>query len=511
MAPPAVRATRRGARRAGLLLHPTSLASRFAIGDLGPSSHALLAWLATAGLGVWQMLPLGPTGFGESPYSALSLFAGNPLLVSPEALLGVGLLAPSDLEGLDSPPTSQVDFPSARRDRESLLRKAYAAFRDGAVADLAQRVAAFASHPLQAPWLDDWTLFAALKTSQGGAPWSAWPEPLRSRKPGALRAARHELAPEIGFHRFAQFLFAQQWLALRDAAAARGLELVGDLPIYPAPDSAEVWARRELFEVAPDGRPRAVAGVPPDYFSADGQRWGNPLYRWKRLRAEGYRWWCDRVAVQLARFDRLRLDHFRGFSAYWRIPASHATAARGRWVKGPGRDLFRALERRLGRGLPLLAEDLGEIDAPVHVLRHRLGLPGMRVLQFAFAGEDSTHLPHHHERDAVVYTGTHDNDTTRGWFANAAHDERERALAYLGGAAEEIVWSMVRAAFTSVADLAVVPAQDLLALGSEARMNKPGAGTGNWTWRLESDLSPELATRVRDLALLAGRLPGPAT
>ncbi len=493
-------------RRAGLLLHPTSLPGRFSIGDLGPAAFATLDWLVDCRLAVWQMLPLGPTGLGHSPYNAFSAFAGNPLLISPEALLADGLSEPEDLAAAESTDPGRVDYAAAEQSKDRLLRRAFAILREGPRGTLQDELERFASAAGQTPWLDDWALFAALKARHGGAAWTAWAAPLRDRRAAALAEARRELADDIAFHRFVQFLFFRQWDALRAAARARGVALLGDVPIYVAADSADVWAHRELFDTTADGKLRAVAGVPPDYFSDQGQRWGNPLYRWDRLKAQRFAWWVARLRIQLQRFDLLRLDHFRGFVAYWRVPAASATATRGRWVRGPGEALFRELRRALGGDLPLLAEDLGDIDAKVHAVRRKLGLPGMKVLQFAFGEEDSTHLPHHHEPLAAVYTGTHDNDTTRGWFELAQEPERRRALAYLGGAPESVSWSLVRAAFTSVAALAVVPLQDFLDLGSAARMNTPGQESGNWTWRLRPDQVPaDLPARIRELAAAAGR------
>jgi 4-alpha-glucanotransferase len=346
-----------------------------------------------------------------------------------------------------------------------------------------------------------------LKEKNSQKPWLEWDRELRDREPAMLARARRELGDEIEFHAFEQFLFAWQWDELRAAAATRGVRLIGDLPIYPALDSADVWAHRELFRLGRSGRPKRVAGVPPDYFSETGQLWGNPLYDWKRLGAQGFSWWVERMGRQLELFDSVRLDHFRGFVGYWSVPARAATAVAGRWERGPGRALFDALAHALGP-LPLIAEDLGEIDEPVHALRRELGLPGMRVLQFGFADADSLHAPHRHSPDTVVYTGTHDNDTSRGWLAAAPDAARHRALLYLGGDEAGFAWAMVRAALTSPAELAVVPLQDFLALGSAARLNTPGRETGNWTWRVRAEQIPAgLAERIRDLAGAAARRP----
>ena len=502
-APPAPAPERQ--RAAGLLLHVSSLPSRGPIGDLGPAAHALVDWLAASGLSRWQILPLGPTGFGNSPYGAHSSFAGNPLLVSGETLSSESLRSRDD--SAPSKPESAVDFVAASAEKEQLHRWVGATFAAQAPRELSLQWKAFRDDPEVRAWLEDWALYAALKWKYSGRSWLDWDVELRDRKPRALESARRELAAEIEFRAFEQFLFFHQWWSLRAAAEKRGIRLIGDLPIYPALDSADVWAHRDLFDLARDGRPRAVAGVPPDYFSATGQLWGNPLYRWDRLAARGFDWWVERVRWQLRLFHELRLDHFRGFVGYWRVPAKAPTAARGRWQPGPGEALFAALRRALG-ALPLLAEDLGEIDEPVHALRRKIGLPGMRVLLFGFSAEDSLHAPHRHTPDSVVYTGTHDNDTCRGWLATAPEDARHRAFTYLGANEESFPWAMVRAAMTSAAALAIVPLQDLLGLGPEARMNTPAHETGNWAWRVRADQVPaSLPSRLRDLIAATARRP----
>lgn len=498
-----------GARAAGLLLHPTSLPGRFGIGDLGPAAFALLDWMKEAGLTVWQVLPLGPTGFEHSPYNCFSAFAGNPLLVSPEQLLADGLVTAEEVAPGETAPGASVDFAAVERFKGPLLRAAFARFRAAPTPELSEGFAAFAERRRRSVWLDDWALYSALKRREGGRSWLDWPVPLRDRQPAALAAARAELDAELAYARFEQFLFDRQWRRLRAAARERGIRVLGDVPIYVALDSADVWAHRDQFDLDADGRPKAVAGVPPDYFSADGQRWGNPLYRWDRLAKRRYGWWLDRLESELERADFVRLDHFRGFVAYWRVPAEAGTARDGRWVRGPGGKFFAAVRRRLG-GLPFVAEDLGEIDEPVHALRRKLGLPGMRVLQFAFAEVDSLHAPHNHEPLAAVYTGTHDNDTASGWLAQASAEERRRALAYLGGTAEAISTSLIRAAFASPAELAIVPLQELLGLGSAARMNRPAGRGGNWSWRArDADVPAGLPQRIRELVAATARLPAP--
>ena len=496
----------RRARAAGLLLHPTSLPGRFAVGDLGPAAVAMLDWMVGAGFTVWQVLPLGPTGMGDSPYNALSAFAGNPLLISPEALVADGLLPAEALAPWEVPESASVDFTAAAACKESLLRQAFQRFESGEFPALAAALERFADRERRAAWLDDWALYASLKRAHDGASWLDWEPGLRQRERRALARRTAELAGELRFAVFCQFLFFRQWAALRSAADSRGIRILGDVPIYVAPDSADTWANSRLFDLGPEGRLRAVAGVPPDYFSADGQRWGNPLYRWDLLRAEGFGWWIARLRAQLEIAHFLRLDHFRGFVAYWRIPHRDTTARRGKWVKGPGEAFFQAVRKGLG-GLPLLAEDLGEVDARVHNLRRKLDLPGMRVLQFGFGVEDSDHCPHRHEPRAAVYTGTHDNDTTRGWFASTGEDERRRVLTYLGATPETITAAMIRAAYGSVAELAILPLQDVLDLGSEARMNTPGRRSGNWAWRVRhADVPEDLPGRMHALAAATARL-----
>ena len=500
-------------RAAGVLLHPTSLPAPHGIGDVGPGASAFLAWAESAGLGVWQVLPLGPTGYGNSPYNSPSAFAGNPLLISPERLVEEGLLPRPALAGRPHFPLDRVDYEAARTWKERLLRASFAHFASHAPAGLRAEEEAWRGAPEQSRWLGDFTLFQSLKARFGGAAWTDWPPELRRREPAALEAARTELGDELAFHSYCQFLFFRQWERLRAEARARGIAILGDVPIYVAGDSADVWAHPELFKLRADGHPRAVAGVPPDYFSATGQRWGNPIYDWRRLARSGFAWWIERLRANLRLFDMVRLDHFRGFVAYWQIPASEPTAVRGRWVRGPGARLFKALRAALGPHLPLVAEDLGVITPDVVALRERFALPGMRVLQFAFAaapGEDDVHAPHRHTASSVVYTGTHDNDTSAGWYAGLEPGERERVDDYLGRG-EPISVRIVRAAYTSVADLAIVPLQDFLGLGSEARMNTPAEPAANWAFRARAEhFTPELAAALRRMAELTGRWGAPA-
>ncbi|HUP44302.1 MAG TPA: 4-alpha-glucanotransferase, partial [Thermoanaerobaculia bacterium] len=396
-----------------------------------------------------------------------------------------------------------AEFDRVRIWKGRLLREAWSAFQSGDWPAMRRAVSHFEAQERE--WLDDFALYMAIKEAHDFAPWWEWPAELAHREAAAIRKARRLLHQEVHFQKFIQFLFFRQWRAIREAAAERGITIMGDVPIYVAQDSADVWANRELFQLDEDGAPTVVAGVPPDYFSATGQRWGNPLYRWDVLRESGYRWWISRIRTNLELTDIVRLDHFRGFAAYWEIPAHEPTAIHGRWMPGPGKALFDALQNALG-GLPLVAEDLGFITPEVHELRRAIDVPGMRVLQFGFGQPDSPHLPHRFEVRSVVYTGTHDNDTALGWFDSAPEAERELAQAYLGDDCRDISWALIRAAYTSVAETAIVPVQDVLSLGSEARMNTPGDADHNWSWRLQPGaLTGEHAARLRHLAEITGR------
>lgn len=494
-----------GARRAsGILIHPTSFPSRFGVGDLGPGALRVLDYLAAAKQRRWQVLPLVPPGYGESPYAALSAFAGNPLLISPEALRDDGLLGDDDLANVPDFPRDHVDYAAVAPWKDELLRKAYVTYQRTQPDELRREFGAFCE--AQASWLEDYALFQALKVANDLRAWVEWPQPLASHDAVAVVAARAQYADEIDLVRFTQFLFFRQWQRVREAAHARGIAVIGDVAIFVAEDSADVWAHREYFTLDEAGHPSIVAGVPPDYFSPTGQRWGNPLYRWDVLAADGYGWWVERVRQALSLVDVLRLDHFRGFEAYWEIPASEPTAEHGRWVKGPGAALFNTLTERLGN-VHLIAEDLGLITPEVRALMREIGLPGMHVLHFAFgSGADNENLPHHYTRPSVVYTGTHDNDTTHGWFEHEGEHVRQHALAYLSTSPDDIVWAMIRAAEASVCDLAILPLQDVLELGSEARMNLPSRLGGNWGWRCtEEQLTDERAARLASLTELYGR------
>jgi 4-alpha-glucanotransferase len=499
-------------RTSGILLHPTSLPGPFGVGDLGPAARRFVDFLVDAGQGLWQMLPLGPTGYGESPYQCLSAFAGSPLLISLELLVESGWL---DEKALAAPlfPRDRVDFAAVIPWKRRLIERAALGFQERA--SDGERAAYRLFLETHADWLDDYALYRAIKGHAKHRPWTEWRRELARREPEALQEWRARHAAELEIERLTQYFFFSQWAGLRDYANRRGVHLIGDMPIFVAHDSSEVWTNREWFQLDASGHPTVVAGVPPDYFSATGQRWGNPLYDWSRLEADRYRFWVQRLRHALELVDLVRIDHFRGFAGYWEIPADEDTAVRGRWVSGPGTRLFDALRDALGDGLPLIAEDLGVITEDVEALRDGLGLPGMAVLQFGF--EDipdgfgrSAFLPHHHRQCLTVYTGTHDNDTLRGWWGRLDDTTRANALLYLGSTGAEIAWDFIRCAFGSVAACAIVPLQDVLGLGSEACMNRPGTAQGNWLWRYDEDmLSGETALRLRRLSRLYGRLPFP--
>ncbi|MCC6317574.1 MAG: 4-alpha-glucanotransferase [Gemmatimonadaceae bacterium] len=484
-------------RAAGILLHPTSLPGPHGIGDLGPEAHRFLDILADAGLKIWQMLPLGPTGFGDSPYQCFSAFAGNPLLIHAAGAAGASS-------------TDVVDFDRVIPHKRRLLAEAVAAFTP----DDAYR--AFAT--THADWLGDFALFMALKEAHEGAVWHRWEHGAAHRDPVSLTDWRERLRPRIEALQVEQYLFFHQFGALKRAAAERGIRIMGDLPIYVAHDSADVWAHQELFQLNDDGSLRVQAGVPPDYFSATGQLWGNPLYDWEAARRTGYAWWIRRMKSAFAEFDLVRIDHFRGFESYWEVPGDAVTAVDGQWVPGPGAELFDAIAEALGP-LPIVAENLGMITPAVEALRERCRFPGMSILQFAFGadGHANEFLPHNYPRERVVYTGTHDNDTTLGWWhANGAGDstrsaeaiakEKAFAMQYLDTDGREMHWSLIRSAFASVADTALVPMQDVLGLGAEARMNFPGRQHGNWRFRFRwEQLTPEIRARLQTLVRLYGR------
>jgi 4-alpha-glucanotransferase len=492
----------RPARSAGIILHPTSLPGPYGIGDLGPAAYHWVDALVRAKQKWWQVLPLGPTGYGDSPYQCFSAFAGNPYLVSPEFLLRDSLLQAGDVADAHFP-ADHVDFGPVIQFKHRILQQAWVNFQAGHAPHLRTEFDAFRGK--YAGWLDDYALFMALKEAQRGASWLDWPMELVCRDAGRLASERRDVADALGRNQFAQFLFFRQWRALKDYANGRGVRLVGDAPIFVSSDSADVWANPELFHLDERRRPAVVAGVPPDYFSVTGQLWGNPLYNWEALARTGYAWWVARLRAALELVNIVRLDHFRGFEAYWEVPAGHSTAERGRWLPGPRDALFEALRHQLG-GLPLIAEDLGLITPEVEALRERLGLPGMRVLQFAFSAPDNRYLPHHYEPKTIVYTGTHDNDTTLGWFASLPEQEGRFLRRYAPLVERDPAWEMIRLAWSSVADYASAPLQDVLSLGTAARMNLPGRAAGNWGWRfMQHQLSDAILDRLREITELYSR------
>jgi len=500
-------------RSAGVLLHPTSLPSRYGIGDLGDGAYQFVDFLAAAGQQLWQVLPLGPTGYGDSPYQSFSAFAGNPLLISPDRLVDTGFLPAEAVAATPTLPTAEVDFGPVIEYKGALLRETYTYFKANGSATQREAFARFCVNT--AYWLDDFALFMALKNhhkEQDGGVWNKWPADIARRQKRAMKQWAEQLQDEIEMHRFQQFLFYKQWLELKAYANGQGIRIIGDIPIFVAYDSADVWSHPELFHLKKDGSPAVVAGVPPDYFSETGQRWGNPLYRWDKMAEDNYGWWAQRIHMNLVQADIVRIDHFRGFEGYWEIPASEPTAVVGQWVKGPGIPFFEAIGERLGSDLPIIAEDLGVITPEVEELRDRFNFPGMKILQFAFGGEqNSDFLPYNYTRNAVVYTGTHDNETTLGWYLNASEAERDHARRYLAVPGRDIVWDLIRQAYASVAVMAVIPMQDLFVLGNEARMNFPGKEGGWWRWRYTREMfasrASGIAQGLAELVHLYGRAP----
>ena len=490
-------------RSSGILLHPTSLPGRYGIGDLGDEAHRFVDFLAGARQRLWQVLPLGPTGYGDSPYQCFSAFAGNPLLISPDRLIEDGLLTEADVRETPPFPAQQVDYGRVIPFKRDLLYRAARQFQSGANGTLREAFEDFCR--AEAGWLDDFALFMALKDAHGGAVWSTWEIDIAQRRPGALQRWSTLLADAVFTHRFLQFLFFRQWLAVKRYANELGVRIIGDIPIFVAYDSADVWSHPDLFFLDDMGRQTVQAGVPPDGFSETGQLWGNPLYRWDVMARRNFDWWIDRFHAMFAQVDVLRLDHFIGFTRYWEVPASETTAVKGRWAPGPGAAIFHAVERALGK-LPIIAEDLGVVTPQVEALRDQFEFPGMKIIQFAFTGADNPFLPHNYPRNCVVYTGTHDNDTSLGWFRTAPPRERDFAQRYLARNGNDVAWDFIRAAMSSVADTVVVPLQDVLGLDSEARMNYPGRPSGNWGWRFTSDrLAKPHGRRLREMVELYGR------
>ncbi|MCP5096343.1 MAG: 4-alpha-glucanotransferase [Chloroflexi bacterium] len=496
-------------RTAGILLHPSSFPSRYGIGDFGTAAYQFVDFLATHGQSLWQILPLGPTGYGDSPYQCFSAFAGNALLISPDKLVEEGFLPETAVSHTPPFPHHEVDFGPVIPYKMDLLKKAHQHFLKAGTAD--QQAAFIQFCEEQATWLEDYALFMALKNhhiDHEGGVWNTWPKEIAMREPEAMIVWSTKLADDVALHKFLQFLFFKQWFDLKAYANEREIKIIGDIPIFVAYDSADVWSNPKLFYLDEEGEPTVIAGVPPDYFSETGQRWGNPLYRWDKIAETNYAWWAARLSMCFEQADIVRIDHFRGFDAYWEIPASEPTAMVGRWVKGPGAAFFTAMQAQLG-DLPLIAEDLGVITPSVEALRDHFDFPGMKVLQFAFGGErNSNFLPHHFVPNCVVYPGTHDNETTIGWYRNANEWEQDHARRYMSIPGNDIAWDMLRLAWSSVADMAVVPLQDILSLGNEARMNFPGKVGGYWRWRYQPYMLQEnFGQRLHELTLLFGRIP----
>lgn len=479
-------------------MHPTSLPSPFGIGDFGNEALSWVSMLAAAGQSFWQFCPLGPAGGGNSPYQCLCSFAGNPLLISPYSLMEDGLLTKDDLGQYPVLPEDAVDYPAVAVAKEKLFLKAFDRF---AATD---RFDEFCAR--EKSWLNDYALFCVLKSRFPGLPWNEWDEDLRLCRAPALSEVRKAMAKETAFHCFLQFKFFEQWKAVRDHAAGLGVRLIGDIPIYVSFDSCDAWASQQLFELDGRGNPVRVSGVPPDYYSETGQLWGNPLYRWDVMKKDGYAWWISRIGKALEFADILRLDHFRGFESFWTVPAGSATAVKGEWVKGPGIDFFKKIEKDMA-GLPFIAEDLGDITPDVDLLRVQAGIPGMKVLQFAFDGNpQNPHLPYAVTPDSVVYTGTHDNDTTAGWLNTISGVQRRCIDTYLGSGKVTECEDLVRCAYATAANICIIPMQDVLGLDSRHRMNTPGKAEGNWKWRCERKyFNDESLLKVKEYSQIYGR------
>lgn len=491
-------------RQSGILLHPTSLPGPHGIGDFGESAFRFVDWLHQAGQALWQVMPLGPIGYGNSPYASPSSFAGNDLLISLPWLEGDGLIESSDYGDVPELDDDHVLFEQVTPFKRRVLRTVFDRFRRGAAGQMRGGFETFCEAEQQ--WLDDFALFMALKDVHEGQAWFDWDHDIKLREPEAMASWSERLVTEVRFHKFVQYLFRRQWSEVRRYANERGISIVGDIPIFVAEDSADVWSNQQLFKLDDRGNAVEVAGVPPDPFSATGQRWGNPVYDWAELRKQDFAWWVERIEAVRKTVDIVRIDHFRGFSAAWLVPAAAETAAEGHWELAPGREVFTAVQKSLGP-VPVIVEDLGVITPDVIELRDHFGFPGMNVLQFAF-GEDATnaYLPHNHVRNSVVYTGTHDNQTTVGWFHSRPEHERTHIQTYLGSSGQDIAWDMMRMALGSVADLAIIPMQDVLRLGDEARMNVPGEPEGNWSWRYRREqLDSGLAEGLRALSRAYGR------
>lgn len=497
------------ARSSGIILHPTSFPGPYGIGSLGEYAFQFIDFLHQSKQSHWQVLPLGPTGYGNSPYQSFSSFAGNPLLIDPGKLVHDGFLTHEDLDPLIPFPGKRVDYREAIPFKMKILKQAFAHFCSHSSSKNKEAFEVFCRK--HKDWLEEFSLFMALKSrhlKHRGGVWNRWPPDIVRRKPSALVYWRNILAEEIQEYKFQQFLFFTQWLDLKNYANERNIQIIGDIPIFVAYDSTDVWAHQDFFLLNKDGEPRVVAGVPPDYFSVTGQRWGNPIYNWAKLKASNYSWWIDRIRANLELVDIIRLDHFRGFDAYWEIPATEETAVKGRWVKGPRSPFFKTIQKALGR-LPLIAEDLGVITPAVERLRDKFAFPGMKVLQFAFNGDSANpFLPHNFSPHCIVYTGTHDNDTTLSWYKSAGQEIQDQVCSYLAQDGHDIAWDLIRLAYASVADIAMIPMQDIMGLGSKARMNFPSKTHGNWQWRYTQDmLTEEISCRLQELVYLYNRFP----
>jgi len=497
-------ATMKFTRASGILLHPTSLPGRFGIGDLGDEAFEFVDFLTRSGQTYWQILPLSPTGQGNSPYSAHSAFAGNTLLISPERLVTDSLISAATTETIPKFSTDRVDFQKVAKWKSKILAEAFETFRTDPASPLSDEFAYFSQS--NAWWLDDYALFCAIKASQSQSAWFQWAEPLKLRDEAAIETVRSQLAREIRAEKFYQYLFFRQWLAVKNYANEKGVRIIGDIPIFVALDSVDVWCNQSKFKLNDDCSPTVVAGVPPDYFSKTGQRWGNPIYDWGAMRDDDFGWWTARISFTLETVDVVRLDHFIGFSRNWEVPADEETAENGAWAKVPGHALFTVLHRRLGE-LQIIAEDLGSMTPEVEVLRDTFGFPGMKILQYGFGGDAHNHdLPHNYIQNCVAYTGTHDNDTAAGWYKAAPKNVRNHCRKYIGSNGREINWDMIDALLASVADTAIIPVQDILGLGSDARMNTPATAAGNWEWRLsENALEDKISARLKELSDLYGR------
>ncbi len=478
-----------GQRRAGVILHPTSLPGPFNQGDLGPDAYQFVNFMADSGLSIWQILPIGPVHEDRSPYMSLSMYAGNPELISLELLHKWGWLSSADLKTAASATSKKPWLQSA-------AKKYFSDARDAQLDEYNQFL------ETNSNWINDYALFESLRARFPVGSWSQWPEEYKHRDEQALKKFSHQYKESIQQVNFEQFVFYRQWSHLKEYANERDIIILGDMPIFVAHDSADVWQRQEYFDLKPDGSPRVIAGVPPDYFSETGQRWGNPLYRWDRMAKDNYQWWVDRFRLAFTQYDSVRVDHFRGFEAYWEIDAKEETAINGHWVKAPGEELFKTLSKYFDE-LPIVVEDLGTITPEVDALREQFGWPGMKILQFAFDGSDSNpYLPHNHIQNCVVYTGTHDNDTTLSWYEDLPQETRDTIAYYLGNSSEPMPWSMVEATFRSVANWAIVPMQDLMSLGKGHRMNVPGVTQGNWTWRFQWDqVVDNLVSKIKNMVV----------